>query len=74
VHRVAPSVAVALEGQDEVTPAARQAVVGEVQAAEIDGATGVIAFDEFGDTVTKVLTIYRVTDGARGAVATEEVD
>jgi len=66
--------AVALEGEDEVTPEARETVVAEVQAADSEGATGAIAFDEFGDTVTKVLTIYRVTDGAWAAVTTEEVD
>ena len=66
--------AVALEGEDEVTPEVRETVVAEVQDADSEGATGAIAFDEFGDTVTKVLTIYRVTDGAWAAVTTEEVD
>ena len=28
-----------------------------------DGATGPVAFDEFGDTTTKVLTVYKVTGG-----------
>ena len=28
-----------------------------------DGATGQVAFDEFGDTTTKVLTVYKVDDG-----------
>ena len=28
-----------------------------------DGATGQVAFDEFGDTTTKVLTVYKVEGG-----------
>ena len=28
-----------------------------------DGVTGKVAFDEFGDTTTKVLTVYKVKDG-----------
>ena len=28
-----------------------------------DGVTGKVAFDEFGDTTTKVLTVYEVKDG-----------
>ena len=28
-----------------------------------DGVTGKVAFDEFGDTTTKVLTVYGVKDG-----------
>jgi len=50
----------ALEGEDEVTSEARAAVVDEVQAADVDGITGRLAFDEYGDTVTKVFTIYQV--------------
>ena len=65
--------AVALEGQDAVTADVRETVVAEVQAADTEGASGAIAFDEFGDTVTKVLTMYRVEDGVWVAVDTEEV-
>lgn len=50
----------ALEGLDDVTPEARAAVVDEVQAADSEGVTGRLAFDEYGDTVTKVFTIYQV--------------
>ena len=28
-----------------------------------DGVTGKVAFDEYGDTTTKVLTVYKVEDG-----------
>ena len=37
-----------------------------------DGATGKVAFDEFGDTTTKVLTVYKVEDGKWVAEKTGE--
>jgi branched-chain amino acid transport system substrate-binding protein len=37
-----------------------------------DGVTGKVAFDEFGDTTTKVLTVYKVTGGAWKAEKTDE--
>ena len=36
-----------------------------------DGVTGKVAFDEFGDTTSRVLTVYAVDGGAK-PVATEE--
>ncbi len=65
---------VALEGEDAVTADVRETVVAQMQAADVVGASGTIAFDEFGDTVTRVLTMYGVTDGTWAAVKTEEVD
>jgi branched-chain amino acid transport system substrate-binding protein len=35
--------------------------------------TGRIAFDNYGDTQTKVLTLYRVSEGAWRPVKTETV-
>jgi branched-chain amino acid transport system substrate-binding protein len=35
-----------------------------------EGATGSVAFDEFGDTTNKVLTVYKVTDGKWKAAKT----
>ena len=35
-----------------------------------DGATGKVAFDEFGDTTNKVITAYKVKDGKWVAVKT----
>lgn len=49
---------------------ARQATIDAVGKASFDGATGKVAFDEFGDTVTKTITVYKVTNGAW---ATEKV-
>jgi branched-chain amino acid transport system substrate-binding protein len=50
----------ALADGDAVTPAARADVIAQLDAIETEGVTGAIAFDEYGDTTTKVFTIYRV--------------
>ena len=50
----------------------RETLVENVQKYEGDGATGKVAFDEFGDSTNKVLTIYQVTGGAWGAIETGE--
>ena len=42
---------------------AREATITAVGGVSFDGATGPVAFDEFGDTKTKVLTVYKVTGG-----------
>lgn len=42
----------------------RLAIVADVQAANTTGVTGPIGFDAFGDTLNRVLTIYRVEGGA----------
>jgi branched-chain amino acid transport system substrate-binding protein len=63
----------ALEGEDAVTAAARDAIRAAVQETDTTGASGPVAFDEFGDTRTKVLTLYRVQEGAWVAQTTEEV-
>jgi len=38
---------------------ARQATVDAMKDVSFDGVTGKVAFDEFGDTTTKVLTVYK---------------
>ncbi len=43
---------------------ARKATVDALGKVSFDGVTGKVAFDELGDTTTKVLTVYKVTDGA----------
>jgi branched-chain amino acid transport system substrate-binding protein len=50
----------ALVGKDKVDAAVRQAVIDETQKVSISGVTGQVAFDPFGDTTTKVLTVYGV--------------
>jgi branched-chain amino acid transport system substrate-binding protein len=51
---------------------AREATVTAVGGVAFDGATGPIAFDEFGDTKTKIITAYKVTGGKWVADKTEE--
>jgi len=51
---------------------ARQPTVDAMAQVSFDGATGKVAFDEFGDTTTKVLTTYKVVDGKWVADETEE--
>lgn len=62
----------ALKGQTKVTSKARNAVIKSVGSTDTEGITGRIAFDEFGDTVTKVFTIYKVTGGVWAPVKTVE--
>ena len=61
-----------LPGEDEITDALRDELRGAVQDAEIDGVTGKVAFDEFGDTTTRILTVYKVENGAWKPQKTEE--
>jgi branched-chain amino acid transport system substrate-binding protein len=42
---------------------ARAATVAAVQAVSFDGVSGKVAFDEFGDAVTKIITVNVVADG-----------
>jgi len=42
---------------------ARQPTIDAIGKVSFDGATGPVSFDEYGDTKTKVLTVYKVTDG-----------
>jgi branched-chain amino acid transport system substrate-binding protein len=39
------------------------ATVEAIGKVSFDGATGPVSFDQYGDTTTKVLTVYKVTDG-----------
>lgn len=52
--------------------AARQATVDAMANVSFDGVTGKVAFDEFGDTTSRVLTAYGVKGGKWEAVNTEE--
>jgi branched-chain amino acid transport system substrate-binding protein len=42
---------------------ARQATIDAMSKVSFDGATGKVAFDQYGDTTTKVLTVYKVDGG-----------
>lgn len=51
---------------------AREGVVKELSNVSFDGVTGKVAFDEYGDSKTRVLTTYKVVDGKWKADKTEE--
>ena len=51
---------------------ARPNTVTELGKVSFDGVTGKVAFNEFGDTTTKILTVYKVTDGAWKPEKTDE--
>ena len=51
---------------------AREATGAAVGKVSFDGVTGKVAFDEFGDTTSKVLTVYKVTGGKWAADKTDE--
>jgi branched-chain amino acid transport system substrate-binding protein len=55
---------VALVGKTSVDDTVRQAVIAAMASVSITGATGAVAFDKYGDTTNKVLTVYGVTAGA----------
>jgi len=42
---------------------AREATITAMASVSFDGATGKVAFDEFGDTTSKILTVYKVDAG-----------
>jgi branched-chain amino acid transport system substrate-binding protein len=50
---------------DELRPKLRQAV----QDGTVDGVTGTVAFDRYGDTITRSLTVYTVGKDASGTLA-----
>lgn len=53
-----------LPGKDAVDDSVRRATIEAVQQTNFDGATGKVQFDQYGDTVTKLLTMYKVSGGA----------
>ncbi len=42
---------------------AREATIKAMAAVSFTGATGKVAFDKYGDTVTKIVTVYKVSGG-----------
>lgn len=51
---------------------ARQATVSAMSKVSFDGATGKVAFDQYGDTTSRILTVYQVKSGAWAPINTEE--
>jgi branched-chain amino acid transport system substrate-binding protein len=66
------ALATVLPGADAINPDVRQDIIEAVQASNFDGATGKVAFDQYGDTVTKLLTVNQVADNAWKPVKTGE--
>lgn len=52
--------------------AAREATVKAMSDVAFDGVTGKVAFDQYGDTTSRVLTVYQVEGDAWKPVNTEE--
>jgi branched-chain amino acid transport system substrate-binding protein len=63
----------ALRGAHKLSQKVRRDVIAAVQAVDVTGASGRVAFDRFGDTQTKVLTLYRVSGGAWKPTKTETI-
>lgn len=63
----------ALAGADGSPADLRDEILAAVGAADTDGASGHVSFDELGDNRAKVLTLYRVEDGEWTAVRSEEL-
>lgn len=57
----------------EDVKSARQATVDAVGKVSFDGVTGKVSFDEFGDTLVKVITGYKVDGGKWVSVKSENV-
>ena len=51
---------------------ARQATIDALGKVSFQGVTGKVGFDEFGDSTSRVLTVYKVNAGKWGPVNTEE--
>ena len=65
---------IATNGKD--VAASRKDIVTAVGSTDLAGVTGKVTFDEFGDTTTKILTVYKAAKGADGKLAwtPEKVD
>ena len=61
-----------LPGKDEVDEEVRTELRQAIQDGTIDGVTGKVAFDEYGDTTTRILTVYKVEGGAWKSQETKE--
>ncbi len=62
----------ALGSATKVNDTVRKAEIAAVQAANFSGASGPVAFDTYGDTVTKTLTINKVDNGEFKPIKTGE--
>jgi branched-chain amino acid transport system substrate-binding protein len=72
-NAIIASVGKTVDGK-EWSDSMREDLVKNVGEYSADGATGKVAFDEFGDSTNKVLTIYQVTGGKWESVETGEFE
>lgn len=63
-----------LPGKDGIDATVREEVRDAIQGTDLDGVTGKVTFDQFGDTTTRILTVYRVEDGAWKSQTTSEFE
>jgi len=61
---------VSLKGAKDVA-SVRQATIDALGKVSFEGVTGTVAFDQYGDSTSRVLTVYKVADGKWGPVSTE---
>ena len=71
-NAIISTLATALGGATAVDDSVRRKVVEAVGKVNFGGASGTVAFDSFGDTVTKTLTMYKVETGEFKPVKTGE--
>jgi branched-chain amino acid transport system substrate-binding protein len=58
-----------LPGEGRITDELRAKLRQAVQDGTVDGVTGTVAFDRYGDTTTRSLTVYTVEKDASGTLA-----
>lgn len=68
-NAVIAAMAKALPGQRKLTDEVRVKLRQAVQDGAVDGVTGLVSFDRFGDRTTRVLTVYQVEKDASGILA-----
>jgi len=61
---------VSLKGAKDVA-SVRQPTIDALGKVSFDGVTGKVAFDQYGDSTSRVLTVYKVVSGAWAPVSTE---
>lgn len=63
-NAIIDALAEVLEGEDAITDTVRKEIIEAIQDTDLKGVTGNVKFDEFGDTTSRLLTVYKVEGGA----------
>ncbi|HEV7864307.1 MAG TPA: branched-chain amino acid ABC transporter substrate-binding protein [Acidimicrobiia bacterium] len=71
-NAIIEALAKVLPGQNKIDDTLKPKVRQAVQDGSFDGVTGKVAFDQYGDTTTRILTVYKVEGGAWKPQKTEE--